>query len=150
MAAQKSSSNSSEMGPQPFAQTYLHGTKASLSLGDYIVPGYTTNYDQDKKSKYVFLTSTLDAAIWATELAEGDGEPKIYLVEPTGPIEDDPDLTNQKFPGNPTCSYRSTSPLRVVGIVTEWQGHTKEQIAVMKEALTRLKANNTNSLNTED
>ena len=93
------------------------------------------------------MSATLDAAIWGTELAVGEGRERIYLVEPTGKIEDDPDLTDKKFPGNPTKSYRSTEPFRVVGEVSVWQGHITEQVKAMKDALERLKEQGINSLN---
>lgn len=89
----------------------------------------------------------MDAAIWGAELAYGEGRERIYLVEPTGTIEDDPDLTDRKFPGNPTKSYRSTHPFKVVGEVTIWQGHQSEQVKAMKEHLERLKEHGINSLN---
>ncbi|HEY8401787.1 MAG TPA: NAD(+)--rifampin ADP-ribosyltransferase [Cytophagaceae bacterium] len=134
-------------GATPFAQTYFHGTKADLKIGDLITVGYNSNYGQQKNAKYIFLTATLDAAIWGAELAQGNGRERIYLVEPTGEIEDDPDLTDKKFPGNPTKSYRSTQPFRVVGEVTIWQGHPAEQVKAMKEHLNRLKEQGINSLN---
>ena len=133
----------------PFAQTYFHGTKADLSIGDLIETGFNSNYGQKKNAKYIFLTATLDAAIWGAELASGDGPGRIYLVEPTGPIEDDPDLTDKKFPGNPTMSYRSTHPFRVVGEVSKWKGHPAEQLQAMKDALARLAEQGINSLNDE-
>ncbi|MGV3597409.1 MAG: NAD(+)--rifampin ADP-ribosyltransferase [Bacteroidota bacterium] len=123
----------------PFVQTYFHGTKANLTLGDFIETGITSNYGQNNKAKYIYLTATLDAAIWGAELAMGEGKERIYLVEPTGELEDDPNLTDKKFPGNPTKSYRSKYPFKVVGEVTVWQGHATEQIKVMKEGLERLK-----------
>jgi rifampin ADP-ribosylating transferase len=86
------------------------------------------------------LSATLDAAIWGAELAIGESHERIYLVEPTGAIEDDPDLTDRKFPGNPTKSYRSTEPFRIVGEVTVWQGHPAEQVQAMKDALAKLQA----------
>ncbi len=131
----------------PFAQTYFHGTKADLRVGDLIEIGFNSNYGQNKNAKYIFLSSTLDAAIWGAELSFGDAHERIYLVEPTGEIEDDPDLTDRKFPGNPTRSYRSTHPFRVVGEVINWQGHAVEQIKVMKEHLEQLKKQGINSLN---
>lgn len=131
----------------PFAQTYFHGTKAVLKVGDLIEVGFNSNYGQQKNSKYIFLTATLDAAIWGAELAFGEGLERIYLVEPTGEIEDDPDLTDTKFPGNPTKSYRSTQAFRVVGEVTVWQGHPAEQVKAMKEHLEKLKEQGINSLN---
>lgn len=133
--------------PMPFSQTYFHGTKADLKVGDTIEVGYNSNFGQKKNAKYIFLTSTLDAAIWGAELATGEGKERIYLVEPTGEIEDDPDLTDKKFPGNPTKSYRSTQPFRVVGEVTVWQGHPAEQVNAMKESLEKLKEQGVKSLN---
>jgi rifampin ADP-ribosylating transferase len=118
---------------------FYHGTKASLQPGDLIKPGFNSNYGKQKKASYIYLTATLDAATWGAELALGDGPGRIYMVEPTGPIEDDPNLTDKKFPGNPTKSYRSQSPLRVTGEVTDWQGHSPEVLNAMKEHLERLK-----------
>jgi Rifampin ADP-ribosyl transferase len=138
---------SNVLGATVFAQTYFHGTKASLSIGDLIEGGFNSNYGHRKNAKYIFLTSTLDAAIWGAELAFGEGQERIYLVEPTGNIEDDPDLTDKKFPGNPTKSYRSTSPFRVVGEVTIWKGHSIEQFKIMKDNLERHKEKGINSLN---
>lgn len=135
------------LGATPFAQTYFHGTKADLKVGDLIDVGYNSNYGQQKSAKYIFLTATLDAAIWGAELAFGEGQERIYLVEPTGELEDDPDLTDKKFAGNPTKSYRSTQPFRVVGEVTIWQGHQAEQVKTMKEHLEKLKEQGINSLN---
>ena len=94
----------------PFSQTYFHGTKADLKIGGLIEIGINSNFGQRKNAKYIYLTATLDAAIWGAELAVGDGRERIYLVEPTGSIEDDPNLTDKKFPGNPTKSYRSKHP----------------------------------------
>jgi rifampin ADP-ribosylating transferase len=125
--------------PTPFSQTYFHGTKADIKPGDLLEPGNNSNYGQQKQAKYIFLTATLDAAIWGAELAAGEGRERIYLVEPTGEIENDPDLTDKKFPGNPTQSFRSMHPFRVVGEVTVWQGHPAEQVATMKAHLQRLK-----------
>lgn len=123
----------------PFVQTYFHGTKADLKMGDFIEVGQNSNYGQQKSAKYIYLTATLDAAIWGAELALGDERERIYLVEPTGPVEDDPNLTDKKFPGNPTMSYRSASPFKVVGEITIWQGHAPEQVKAMKDGLEKLK-----------
>jgi rifampin ADP-ribosylating transferase len=123
-----------------FSQTYLHGTKADLKLGELIEAGYKSNFGQQNSAKYIYLTSTLDPAVWGAELALSNGKERIYLVEPTGPIEDDPNLTNQKFPGNPSMSYRSKHPLKVVGEVTLWDSHSKEQIKTMKEGIANLDA----------
>lgn len=133
--------------PTVFAQTYFHGTKADLKLGDLITIGFNSNYVNTIQAKYIFLTSTLDAAIWGAELADGEGRGRIYLVEATGKIEDDPDLTNQKFSGNPTMSYRSTEPFRIVGEVTIWEGHDPEQVQKMKAGIALLKQQGINSLN---
>jgi rifampin ADP-ribosylating transferase len=138
---------SSVQGATPFAQTYFHGTKADLKIGEIIEVGFNSNYGQRKNAKYIFLTATLDAAIWGAELALGTGRERIYLVEPSGAIEDDPDLTDKKFPGNPTKSYRSSHPFRVVGEVTVWQGHPTEQVNAMQESLKRLREQGIDSLN---
>lgn len=133
--------------PQPFAVSdaladnqYFHGTRADLSPGDLIEPGYSSNFGSRRQAKYVYLTATLDAATWGAELALGDGPGRIYTVEPTGPIEDDPNLTDKKFPGNPTKSYRTREPLRVVGEVLDWQGHDPAVLQTMKDHLEQLKA----------
>ena len=136
-----------EPGATPFAQTYFHGTKADLKVGDLIEVGYNSNYGQKYNAKYIFLTATWDAAIWGAELSIGDGRERIYLVEPTGEIENDPDLTDKKFPGNPTQSFRSTEPFKVVGEVTVWKGHPAEQVKKMKDHLEKLKEQGVNSLN---
>lgn len=122
----------------PFAQTFFHGTKADLKVGDLIEVGLNSNYGQRKNAKYIYLTATLDAAIWGAELALGEGRERIYLVEPTGAIEDDPNLTDKKFPGNPTKSYRSIHPFKVVGEITVWQGHSSGQVKAMKDGLAKL------------
>ena len=122
-----------------YLQQFYHGTKAHLKPGELIEPGFPSNYGTKKKAAYVYLTATLDAAVWGAELALGEGEGRIYIVEPTGPIEDDPNLTNKKYPGNPTKSYRSRNALWVTGEVRDWQGHSPEQLKAMKEHLERLK-----------
>lgn len=147
MTTEQNKAKCNDKGPTPFAQTYFHGTKADLKIGDLIEAGFNSNYGQRKNAKYIFLSATLDAAIWGAELAFGDARERIYLVEPTGEIENDPDLTDKKFPGNPTQSFRSTQPYRVVGEVTVWQGHPTEQVNTMKEQLEKLKEQNINSLN---
>ncbi|MCY6493983.1 NAD(+)--rifampin ADP-ribosyltransferase [Leptolyngbya sp. GGD] len=120
-------------------QQFYHGTRANLKPGDLIEPGYNSNYGQRKKASYVYLTATLDAAIWGAELAVGEAPGRIYIVEPTGSIMDDPNLTDKKYPGNPTKSYRSREPLRVTGEVTDWQGRSPEALKTMKDNLERLK-----------
>jgi Rifampin ADP-ribosyl transferase len=121
------------------SEKFYHGTKADLKQGDLIEPGFRSNYGQRNKAKYIYLSATLDAAIWGAELAVGEGPERIYIVEPTGPIEDDPNLTDKKFPGNPTKSYRSMHAFKVVGEVTDWRGHSAEQLKTMKDHLEKLK-----------
>jgi hypothetical protein len=123
----------------PSSRQFYHGTKADLGPGDLLEPGFNSNFGKGKKAVYVYLTATLDAATWAAELALGEGPGRIYIVEPTGPIEDDPNLTDKKYPGNPTRSYRSRHALRVTGEVTDWQGHPPEQLKAMKDNIERLK-----------
>ncbi len=147
MEQHKDEIKSNEQSAAPFAQTYFHGTKADLKIGDLIKVGFNSNYGQKKNAKYIFLSATLDASVWGAELAFGEGRERIYLVEPTGQIEDDPDLTDKKFPGNPTKSYRSTEPFKVVGEVISWKGHSPDQINAMKAALEKLKEQGVNSLN---
>lgn len=120
-------------------QQFYHGTRADLKPGDLIVPGYNSNYGKRNKAVYVYLTATLDAATWGAELALGEGPGRIYMVEPTGPIMDDPNLTDKKYPGNPTKSYRCREPLRVTGEVMDWQGHSPEALKAMKDNIERLR-----------
>jgi rifampin ADP-ribosylating transferase len=125
--------------PAPTTTQYYHGTKAELKPGDLIFAGFRSNYGSRKQAAYVYLTATLDAAVWGAELAVGDGRGRIYVVEPTGPIADDPNLTDKKFPGNPTRSYRTRDPLRVLGEVTDWTGHAPEALQAMLDHLEKLK-----------
>lgn len=120
-------------------QQLYHGTKANLNLGDTIEPGFNSNYGKQKKALFVYLTATLDAATWGAELALGEGRGRIYIVEPMGTIEDDPNLTDKKYPGNPTKSYRTRDPLRVIGEVTDWQGHAPDQLKAMRDHIEHLK-----------
>ena len=136
MEQNKTDNNSS---PRSFAQTYFHGTKADVKTGDFLKVGFNSNFTQENQLNHIYFTATLDAAIWGAELAAGEGKGRIYLVEPTGSIEDDPNLTNKKFPGNPTMSYRSQHPLKVVGEVTVWQGHSIELVQAMKDGLAKLR-----------
>ncbi len=128
-----------------FVQTFFHGTRADLKPGDEIVVGYRSNFIADPLS-WIYFSATLDAAIWGAELAAGGERQRIYVVEPTGTIEDDPNLTDKRFPGNPTLSYRSREPLRIIGEVTGWQGHSPEQVQQMKEGLARLTAEGANTI----
>jgi rifampin ADP-ribosylating transferase len=116
-----------------------HGTRADLKPGDLLKPGHAANFgDKDRISNYVYLTCTLDAAMWGAELAAGEKPARIYLVEPTGSIEEDPNLTNKRFRGSPTKSFRSREPLRVVSEIMDWKGHSPERIKQMKDGLERL------------
>jgi len=118
---------------------FYHGTKADLKLGDLIKPGQIPNFgNKDRTSTYVYLTCRLDAAIWGAELATGAAPCRIYAVRPRGSLENDPNLTNTKFHGNPTQSFRSREPLEILGEVTDWRGHSPEAIKAMKEGLSRL------------
>ena len=120
------------------SQQFYHGTKVDLKPGDLIVPGYKPNFGMREQAAYVYLTATLNAATWGAELALGEGPGRIYLVEPTGPFEDDPNLTDRKYPGNPTKSYRTRDPLRVTGEITDWKGHSAEELKAMKDHLEQL------------
>jgi hypothetical protein len=121
------------------SERYYHGTKADLKVGDLIEPGYASNYGKRKEAKFVYFTATLGAATWGAELAVGAGRGRIYIVEPTGSIEDDPNLTNKRFPGNPTKSYRSRNPVRIIGEITDWSGHSADQLKEMFDHLESLK-----------
>lgn len=119
---------------------YYHGTRAALAVGDLIGPGYRSNFGSRRIANHVYFTATVDAAVWGAELAEGEGPGRIYVVEPTGPFEDDPNLTDKKFPGNPTRSYRSREPIRVVGELTDWEPHPPEVLQAMLDNIERIRA----------
>jgi rifampin ADP-ribosylating transferase len=128
--------------PKPFDEhesgALLHGTKADLSVGDFLVPGHRSNYGKGRLGNHVYVTRTLDAAVWGAELAQGEGPGRIYIVEPQGALEDDPNVTDKKFPGNPTRSYRTREPVRIVGEITDWAGHSSEQLQAMRNSLADL------------
>jgi rifampin ADP-ribosylating transferase len=130
-------------GPTPFevheSGALLHGTKADLAVGDLLVPGYVSNFEAGRVMNHVYVTETLDAAAWGAELAAGEGRGRIYVVEPTGALEDDPNDTDKRFPGNPTRSYRTHEPVRIVGELEGWTGHTPEQVQAMRDGLADLK-----------
>ena len=121
--------------PGPF----YHGTKADLQPDDVLRPGYRSNFGERSTANYVYLTASLDAATWGAELSVGASAGRIYQVEPTGPIEDDPNLTDKKFPGNPTRSYRTRQPLRVMGEIVDWEPHAPEVLQGMRDHLEELK-----------
>lgn len=122
----------------PDGQIFYHGTKSDLQVGDLLGPGYGSNF-VERKLSHIYFSATLEAATWGAELARGEGRGRIYIVEPTGPFEDDPNLTDKKFPGNVTASYRSRDPLRVTGEVVDWVGHPSERLKEMRDNLARLK-----------
>ena len=123
----------------PPGTTFYHGSKADLAVGDLIRPGFGSNF-VERGLKHIYFSATLEAATWGAELAKGGGRGRIYIVEPTGPFEDDPNLTDKKYPGNMTASYRSPDPLRVTGEVEDWVGHSPEQLRQMRDNLARMKA----------
>ena len=129
--------------PGPF----FHGTKADLAVGDLIDAGRSSNFGERQAANFVYLAGTLDASVWGAELALGDAPGRIYLVEPTGPFEDDPNLTDQKFPGNITRSYRTRDPLRVVAEVVHWTPHPPEVLQQMLDRLDQLKAEGVEAIN---
>lgn len=128
--------------PKPFelheSGALLHGTKADLAVGDLLIPGRQSNYEAGRLSNHVYVTRTLDAAAWGAELAVGDGRGRIYIVEPTGTLEDDPNVTDTRFPGNPTHSFRTREPVRIVGELTDWVGHSADQLQSMRDRLADL------------
>jgi len=117
---------------------FFHGTKAELKIGDLLEPHYLSNY-QDKKSNYIYFTATLDAAIWGAELATSKSKERIFIVEPVGIFENDPNLTDKIFPGNTTRSYRSKSPLKIIDELDSWERHSNEQINNMLKSLKKLR-----------
>ena len=122
----------------PAGTIFYHGTKADLKPGDQLTAGYGSNF-ADRKLSHIYFSASLDAATWGAELSRGEGRGRIYTVEPTGEFEDDPNLTDKKYPGNMTMSYRSSDPLRVAGEVEDWQPHSPEALKAMKDGLNRLK-----------
>lgn len=117
---------------------FYHGTRAALGPGDQLVAGFGSNFAQGRVANHIYFSATLDAAIWGAELAKGEQPGRIYLVEPTGPFEDDPNLTNKRFAGNPTRSYRTRQPLRIVGEVADWQAHPPEAVRSMLAHLAKM------------
>lgn len=129
------------------AGPFYHGTKADMKIGDLLEPGYRSNYGVGNKANYIYMAATLEAAIWGAELAKGDGPGRIYRVEPTGSFENDPNLTDKKFPGNPTRSYRTKEALCVVGEVLEWEPHAPEVLQKMRDSLEELKRQGIEAIN---
>jgi rifampin ADP-ribosylating transferase len=129
----------------PAGTVFYHGTKADLGVGDLIAPGFASNF-VDRELKHVYFSATLEAATWGAELARGEGRGRIFIVEPTGSFEDDPNLTDQRFPGNRTASYRSLEPLRIVSEVTDWAGHSPNEVENMKQNLARMSKEGRNTI----
>lgn len=123
-----------KLDPGPF----FHGTKAELKIGDLLEPLHLSNY-QDKKSNYIYFTATLDAAKWGAEFAKSESKERIYIVEPLGDFENDPNVTDKRFPGNPTRSYRSKSPLKILAELSSWERHSNEEINHMLTSLKKLR-----------
>jgi len=125
------------------AGPFFHGTRSALEAGDELVPGHGSNFQEGRVSNHVYFTALVETAVWGAELATalaGSGERgRIYVVEPLGPFEDDPNVTDKRFPGNPTRSYRTRHPLRVVGEVENWEGHDPEVLKGMLDSLARLR-----------
>lgn len=117
---------------------FFHGTKAELKIGDLLEPQHLSNY-QDKKSNYIYFTATLDAAKWGAELATSKSKERIYIVETLGDFENDPNLTDKRFPGNSTRSYRSKSPLKIIAELSSWERHSDEEINHMLTTLKKLR-----------
>ena len=118
---------------------YFHGTRADLRVGDHLTPGHRSNYRREHISNYVYMTKVLDGAVLAAEMAVGDGRPRVYVVEPQDDVHDDPNVTDKKFPGNPTHSYRSAQPVRVVGEMIDWVGHSPEYLRQFRAGLEALR-----------
>ena len=116
---------------------FFHGTKAELKVGDLLEPQHLSNY-QNKKSNYIYFTATLNAAKWGAELAKSKSKERIYIVEPLGKFDNDPNLTNKRFSGNPTRSYRSKSPLKIIAELGSWERHSDEEINHMLSSLKKL------------
>lgn len=119
---------------------FYHGTKADLMVGDLLTAGFRSNYKPEVIMNHIYFTALANGAGLAATLAEGDGCERVYIVEPTGSFENDPNVTDKKFPGNPTRSYRSHSPLRIVGEVTDWVRQTPEELRIWREKLANIKA----------
>jgi rifampin ADP-ribosylating transferase len=119
---------------------FFHGTKADLRVGDLLTAGFRSNYRPEVVMNHIYFTALRDGAGLGAELAAGDGTPRVYSVEPTGSFENDPNVTDKKFPGNPTRSYRSTEPLRVLAEVTDWTRLTPAALQAWRERLAELLA----------
>jgi len=128
------------MSAQQETGPFFHGARADLAAGDLLTPGFRSNYRPEIVMNHIYFTALKDGAGLAAELAAGDGEPRVYLVEPTGAFEDDPNVTDKKYPGNPTRSYRSAEPLRILGEVHDWTRQTPEALQGWRERIAALAA----------
>jgi len=129
------------------AGPFFHGTKAELHPADLLRPGRESNFGDRDVANFVYMTATMDAAIWGAELAVGDGPGRVYRVEPTGPFEHDPNLTDTRFRGNRTRSYRSRDPLRVVEEVIGWEGHPAEVLQNMLDNVAKMQEQGITAIN---
>ncbi len=118
---------------------FYHGTKADLQVGDLLTPGFRSNYKTEVIMNHIYFTALVDGAGLAAALAKGEGRERIYMVEPTGSFENDPNVTDKKFPGNPTRSYRSQAPLKIVGEITDWVKLTPEELQKWREIVANIK-----------
>ncbi len=118
---------------------FFHGTKADLRVGDLLTAGFRSNYRPEVVMNHIYFTALVDGAGLAAELAAGEGAPRVYEVEPTGEFENDPNVTDKKLPGNPTRSFRTREPVLVVGEITDWEGHSDEQLQTMRDNLAELR-----------
>lgn len=123
---------------------FFHGTRTAFAIGEELVPGHRSNYHDGRVANHIYFAALLEPAIWGAELAValrgGEGRERIYVVEPTGPFEDDPNVTNKRFPGNVTQSYRTRHPMVVTGEIEAWEGHAPEILQAMLENIARLRA----------
>lgn len=123
------------------AGPFYHGTKADLQIGDLLIAGFRSNYHTEVIMNHIYFTALPNGAGLAAELAKGDGHPRVYIVEPTGSFENDPNVTDKKFPGNPTRSYRSTAPLKIIGEVTDWIRLSPDELQGWHEKLAKIRSN---------
>ena len=119
---------------------FFHGTKADLKVGDLLTAGFNSNYRPEVVMNHIYFTAGMNGAGLAAELAAGDREPRVYEVEPTGEFENDPNVTDKKFPGNPTRSYRSTEPIRIIREVLDWERLSPEALYAWKVRLAEMAA----------
>jgi hypothetical protein len=134
-------SNPADSGP------FYHGTKADLKTGDFLTAGFNSNYQSTVVMNHIYFTALVNGAGLAAELAPGDAQARVYVVEPTGTFESDPNVTDKKFPGNPTRSYRSSSPLKIIGEVTDWVRLTPEELQRWRQKLAKIESSRRKIIN---